>query len=109
MLVGGAIAYGLYPVLIGLAQDAGLYWLASIAGGLVWGVGGAALVNRLMERVSPDERAASMALHNLVLNLGILAGSLSGPLLGDWLGIPSALLLAGGLRVFAGFLLWLWA
>jgi predicted MFS family arabinose efflux permease len=43
-----------------------------------------------------------MALHNLVLNLGILSGSLLGPLLAQGLGLRHSLFLAGGLRLAAG-------
>jgi MFS family permease len=109
MLVAGAFAYALYPLLIGLARSAALYWVASILGGLVWGLAGAALVNRLMEQTAEDDRAAYMALHNLVLNLGILAGALLGPLLGEWVGVTQALLIVSGLRIVSGVLLWRWA
>ena len=46
-----------------------------------------------------------MALHNLALNLGILVGSLSGPILGNALGVQPALLVGSGLRFLAGVLL----
>ena len=49
-----------------------------------------------------------MALHNLAMNIGILAGSLSGPLLVEQVGIPEALLIGAGLRMFAGLLLAVW-
>jgi predicted MFS family arabinose efflux permease len=49
-----------------------------------------------------------MALHNLVLNLGIPVGSLSGPLLANSVGLKEALLLAGILRFTAGFGLLKW-
>lgn len=62
-----------------------------------------------MEQVPESDRPASMALHNLALNIGILAGSLAAPILGDWIGISEALLLAGGLRLSAGWILANWA
>jgi predicted MFS family arabinose efflux permease len=62
----------------------------------------AALLNRLLERVPEDDRPAHMALHNIALNLGILGGSLLGPLLGSWAGLRPTLLLAAGLRVISG-------
>jgi len=55
-----------------------------------------------MERVPEDDRPAHMALHNLVMNLGILSGSLLGPLLAQGLGLRHSLFLAGGLRLAAG-------
>ena len=82
--------------------------MASLIGGVVWGIASAAAINRLMERVPEDARPAYMALHNLAMNVGILAGSLSGPLLVEQIGIPEALLVGAGLRMFAGFLLAIW-
>jgi hypothetical protein len=109
MLAVSAMAFSLYPFLLGVSDGPLLFWVASLLGGLVWGAISASLVNRLMERVPEDQRAAGMALHNLALNLGILVGSLSGPLLGEALGIQPALLVGSGLRFLAGFLLLLWA
>ncbi|MEW5869680.1 MAG: MFS transporter [Chloroflexota bacterium] len=108
MLVFGAIFYSLYPLILGLARDASLYWVASLIGGGVWAVTSASLVNRLMERVPEDERPAYMALHNLALNLGILLGSLAGPALSEGIGLRQAILLGAGLRLLAGILLGIW-
>lgn len=109
VLVAGALLYGIYPLLTGLAKDVTLIWAASLLGGAIWGLAGGGLVNRLMEQAPEDDRPAHMALHNVVLNLAILAGSLLGPLFGDWLGLRSALLLSAGLRVLAALLLAAWA
>ena len=108
LLVLGALSFGLYPLLVGLAQDATLFWIASLAGGGIWAVTNAGLVNRLMERVPEENRPAYMALHNLALNLGILAGSLSGPYLAGVIGLREAVLVAAGLRFAAGIVLMIW-
>lgn len=108
LLVGSGLTFCLYPLLFALARDAALYWLASLVGGIVWGVINAALINRLMERVPADDRPAHMAWHNLALNLGTLAGSLCGPLVAGWIGLREALFVAAGLRLLAGVLLWIW-
>lgn len=108
LLAFSALLYGLYPLLIGLAGNATLYWVASIVGGAVWGVAAGALVTRLMERVPAGDRPAHMALHSLALNFGVLAGSLLGPLLGDALGLREAMLVTAGLRLAAGVLMVLW-
>jgi MFS family permease len=104
----GASLYGIYPLLMGLARGPALFWTASLLGGGVWAITNAGLVNRLMEKVPQNERTSGMALHNLVLNLGIMVGSLSGPLLGAWLGLQPALLVNSGLRFLAGLLFWIW-
>lgn len=109
LLAASAMAFSLYPLLLGISQGPLLYWVASMLGGVVWGAISASLINRLMERVPEDQRSAGMALHNLALNLGILVGSLSGPLLGDALGVQPALLVGAGLRFLAGVLLLVWA
>ena len=62
-----------------------------------------------MERTPEDDRPAYMALHNLSLNLGILLGSMAGPLLAARLGLRDAMLVSAGLRFFAGLLFVLWA
>lgn len=108
LLVYGALFYCLYPMIMGLAQDSRLFILASILGGAVWAVTNGGLVNRLMERVPEGDRPGHMALHNIALNLGILAGSLIGPLIADWLGLREAILLSSGLRFLGGLLILIW-
>jgi predicted MFS family arabinose efflux permease len=61
-----------------------------------------------MERVPFDDRAAHMAVHNLVLNLGILAGSLLGPVAASLMGTQPSLVLSAGLRLFAAGVFFLW-
>jgi MFS family permease len=108
-LVGGALIFGGYPLLLGLARGVGLFLVASLLGGVAWAIAYGGLVNRLMERAPADDRPAFMAIHNLALNLGILGGSLAGPLLDDWLGLRPAMLVVAGLRLLAGVLLAVWA
>jgi hypothetical protein len=108
VLVFGALLFCSYPFLLSLAQNATLFWVASLVGGAAWALVSAGLINRLMERVPEDERPAYMALHNLTLNLGILTGSLLAPLLSSAFGLREALLLTAGLRLLAGLLLMIW-
>lgn len=108
VLALSGLLFGIFPLLIGLAQGSGLYWAASAAGGAVWGLAGGALITRLMERVPGDDRPAHMALHSLALNLGVLAGSLLGPVMGDVLGLREAMLAAAAMRLAAGLLLLAW-
>ncbi len=108
LLIGSTIAFALYPLLIGLAWGVPLYLVASVVGGVVWGVLNASLINRLIERVPEDSRPAGMAFHNLALNVGILVGSLVGPLLATWIGLNESILLGAGLRLLAGILMIWW-
>lgn len=108
VLVIGSLLYCAYPIFISLAWDATLFWVASFVGGIAWALTSAGLINRLMEIVPEDNRPAYMALHNLALNLGILGGSLMGPILADISGLKEALFIAGVLRFSAGLLLKKW-
>jgi MFS family permease len=108
VMLFGVFLFGQFPLLLGLAQDARLYYAACLISGVVFAFLNGGLINRLMERVPADDRPAHMALHNLSLNLGILAGSLLGPVIGDWLGLREALFIGTGLRLLAAVLLWWW-
>ncbi len=108
LLVVSGMLFGLYPLLMGMAREPKLFWGASAVGGIVWAVLNVGMVNRLMERIPADDRPAYMAIHNMVLNLGILTGSLMGPLISDGLGLRAAMFAGAGLRTLAGLLLWLW-
>jgi len=105
VMVLGGLLYGSYPLLNYFARQATLFWVASLTGGAVWALTNGGLINRLMERVPEDDRPAHMAFHNLALNIGVLGGSLLGPLIASWLGLREALLVNAGMRVFAGILL----
>lgn len=108
LAIAGGISYCSYPLLLGLAEDSTLFWIGSLLGGVSVALILSGMPNRLMEVASEDDRPAYMALHNLVLNLGILIGSFSGPWLGDLIGLRDAVLLSTGLRLIAGFALWRW-
>lgn len=108
LLVVSGMLFGLYPLLMGMAREPKLYWGASAVGGIVWAVLNVGMINRLMERIPVDDRPAYMAIHNMVLNLGILMGSLMGPFISDGLGLRAAMFAGAGLRTLAGLLLWLW-
>jgi predicted MFS family arabinose efflux permease len=100
--------FGQYPLLLGFANGPGWYYAACLTGGAVFAFLNGGLINRLMERVPADDRPAHMALHNLALNLGILAGSVLGPAVGEWIGLRETMFVAAALRVLAAVLLVWW-
>jgi Na+/melibiose symporter-like transporter len=104
-----ALLYGTYPLLLGLAENNGLFFAASILGGAITGILGGAQVNRLMERIPGDDLPAHMALNNMAGNIALLAGSMLGPLLADALGLREAILISAALRMLAGVALVRWA
>lgn len=108
VLAVSAALFPTFPLLLGIAKGPELFYLACLIGGGVNAMLTGALINRLMERVPSNDRAAHMALHNLALNLGILAGSLLGPVSADLIGTQPALVLSAGLRLLAAGLFWLW-
>jgi MFS family permease len=108
LLAFSAALFPAYPLLLGLARGPELYYLACLLGGGVNAMLTGALFNRLMEKVPPDDRPAHMALHNLVLNLGILSGSLLGPVAASWMGTQPSLILSAGLRLLAAGFFFLW-
>lgn len=106
LLVASGGSIFIFPLIYAIAQDARLIWINNLIGGVIWAGVNNATINRLMERVPEGDRPAHMALHNLVLNLGMLIGSLLGPALGETFGLREAMLIAAGLRVIGGLLLW---
>jgi predicted MFS family arabinose efflux permease len=109
VLVHAALLMGFYPLCAGLARTPFLYWVASFGGGFFSGMVTGGLINRLMERTPEDDRPAHMAFYNIALNLGMLGGSLAGPLAAGAMDLRSALIFAAGLRTLAGILLLIWA
>jgi MFS family permease len=108
LLAAGAVLFASYPFFLGLARGPGLYWVAAASGGIAWGLVSASMLNRLMENVPKENRAAGMAFHNVVLSLGILIGSLVGPMIGNAMGAQPAVLVGSGLRLLGGLLMIVW-
>jgi MFS family permease len=107
LLVSSAL-FPLFPLILGMANGPGYYYLACLVGGAVNAMLSGAIINRLMDRVPSDDRPAHMALHNLALNLGILIGSLLGPVSADLIGLQPSLIVGAGLRLLAAGFFWLW-
>lgn len=108
VLMVSAALFPIFPLFLGMAKGPELYYLACLIGGGINAMLSGAIINRLMDRVPPDDRPAHMALHNLALNLGILAGSLLGPVSADLIGVQPSLFVSAGLRLLAAGFFWLW-
>jgi MFS family permease len=108
VLLTSAALFPIFPILLGLATGPILYYLACLIGGGINAMLSGAIINRLMERVPAGDRPAHMTLHNLALNLGILGGSLLGPVSADLIGLQPALFLSAGLRLLAAGFFFLW-
>jgi MFS family permease len=108
LLILSSLLFPVFPLLLGIAKGPELYYLACLIGGGVFAILSGALINRLMERVPAGDRPAHMTIHNLALNIGILAGSLLGPISADLIGLQASILLSAGLRLLVTGFLWLW-
>jgi MFS family permease len=108
LMVVSVLGYAAFPLFIGIWPTVPSYMLGAAIGGIGWGFLGGALGNRLMERVPDDDRPAHMALFNITLNLGVLVGSVFGPVLGDWTGLQTAMIIGGIVRILSAGILWRW-
>jgi predicted MFS family arabinose efflux permease len=108
VLITSAALFPLFPLLLSLGKGPELYYVACLTGGAIYALLSGALLNHLMDRVPANDRPAHMAIHNLSLNLGILAGSLLGPISADLIGLQQSIFLGAVLRLLAAifFLLW---
>ncbi len=101
----GAIGYSLFPLFIiswhTIPAVLTLYFM--IGGG--WGITSGGLINNLMDQTPEDDRPAHMALYQMVLNLGILIGSLLGPAVSEMVGLRTAIIVGGILRVISAIFL----
>lgn len=104
VLVVNTMLFPVFPLLLALGKGPEMYYLACLLGGVVYALLTGALINHLMDRVPADDRPAHMAIHNLALNIGILGGSLLGPLSADLIGLQPSILLSAGLRFLTAIL-----
>lgn len=106
LIVVGVFGLSLYPLLVANTYGMPLYLLASAVGGVAWAMVGGALANYLLDLAPAHDRPAYLAWYNVALNGGILAGSLTGPLLANSIGIRDGLLVGFGLRFLAAIFIW---
>ena len=103
-----ALFMGLYPLLSAFTHTVPMFVLTSVVGGLTWSVVAATLGNYLLEQTPEEDRPAYLAWYNLALNAAVLLGSLTGSLMGEWIGIVPTLLIGAALRTLSGIALWKW-
>ncbi|KAF0107945.1 MAG: putative major facilitator superfamily transporter [Anaerolineaceae bacterium] len=104
----GSMAMCLYPIILGLSNGPAAYYFLQTIGGLVFSMVGGAQANYLLENIPANDRPAYLAWYTVIANASILAGSLAGPLLSDWMGISLALIVFGALRLLGGWAILKW-
>jgi MFS family permease len=105
---GTALGAGLLAfqaVALALAQNATLYLVAAVIGGIASGVINAAQYNYHLDNVPKSDPASWLSVNLLLGNAAVLAGALVGPLIARGIGTPDALLIFGGLRLAFGLLI----
>ena len=104
----GIILLGLYPSLLSFASDASLFYVASFFGGFAWSIVNVAMINYLLEKVPSNQRTGYLAWFSLAANGAILLGTMLGPVIGNMIGLATALLIFGILRTLAGIAILKW-
>jgi hypothetical protein len=103
----GAMLVSGYPGFLALSRGFDLFLAASAIGGLGSALMVGALANYVLEKIPEGDRPAHLAWYTLALNAALLLGSLTGPWVGELIGVSAALGLSAVLR-FAVALVILW-
>lgn len=104
----GVIGMSLYPFLLAFTTELWQFYAIALIGGVTWAWTNGAYANYLLERIPPNDRPSHLAWYTIILNIAILTGSLGGSAIADQIGLVSALLLFGALRIFAGIYILKW-
>ncbi len=104
----GVMGMASFPFILALSNQVWQYYAASLIGGLAWALVGGAYANYMLEHIPPRDRPSHLAWYNIVLNAGILIGSLSGPAIADQIGLSTSLLLFAALRFLSGLFILKW-
>jgi MFS family permease len=104
----GVVTMAFYPIAIAFSRNVFDYYVASIIGGFTWSLVGGSYANYMLEHIPPDDRPPHLAWYNIMLNIAVLIGSLSGPAIADQIGLFSALIFFGVLRILAGMAILKW-
>jgi len=104
----GVVGMSIYPIGLAMSTLVWQYYLVSLIGGVVWALVAGAQANYLLEKVPEHDRPSHLAWYTVVLNLAVLIGSLAGPVFSNSIGIVSALVFIGVLRLISGMAIFKW-
>ncbi len=108
LMGGGVLLMATYPALMAISRDLPSLLLTSLVGGIAWSIVGGVLYNFIMDWIPEADRPAYLGWYHLALNAAILGGSLSGPLLANWFGLPGAMLICAVARLAVGVAIFRW-
>ncbi len=106
VLLLGTLGLCAYPIGTALSTHMGPLLIVSAIGGIVSPAFNLGLLNSLLEVTPADRRAMYLALFNTLMNVAAFISPLLGTTLAGWLGIRTALMIGGAMRL-AGFLAYL--
>jgi MFS family permease len=98
----------LYPWFLSLSQNALHYYGVSLIGGLAFAFISGSYANYMLEHIPAHDRPSHLAWYTIILNSGILIGSLAGAAIAEAIGLTSALILFGALRMLAAVFILRW-
>ena len=104
----GVIGMAIYPGLLAFSDQVWQFYIISILGGLAWALAGGASTNYVIERCPENDRPAHLAWYNIILNTGILIGSILGPVIAENFSLPTALILFSLARGLADYEILKW-
>jgi len=108
-LTGWSVAgLALYPLLLSVSRNASHYYGVSLIGGLGFAVLSGSYANYMLEHIPAHDRPSHLAWYTIILNAAVLIGSLGGPVVADVIGLSSALIVFGFLRLLAAFFILKW-
>jgi MFS family permease len=104
----GAGGMALYPLLLAASHSVWQFYAVSFLNGFLFAMINGAYINYMLENIPPDDRPSHLAWYTIILNIAILASSLAGPAIADWVGLVNALIVVGVLRILAGIAILKW-
>jgi MFS family permease len=108
-LTGWSVAsLAAYPLILSLSTEVWQFYLVSLIGGLGFSMVSGSYANYMLENIPANDRPTHLAWYNIILNAAILIGSLTGPLMADWMGLSTALVVIAILRLLAGLSILRW-
>jgi MFS family permease len=98
----------LYPLMMAFATNVWHYYGLSLVGGVTFAMVSGSYANYMLEHIPSHDRPPHLAWYNIILNSGILLGSLVGPVISNGVGLVNALLIFAALRFLAGLTILKW-
>jgi DHA1 family multidrug resistance protein-like MFS transporter len=104
----GVAGMAAYPIMLAFSQTVWHFYALSFLGGFLFAMVNGAYANYMLENIPADDRPSHLAWYTIVFNFALLTSSIIGPLSADMMGLSSALILFGVLRIVAGVYLLKW-